>query len=156
MPPRLRLTRALLLLFHARLSKIEGRLHDSDVQTQYPHRFLQRHDWTPRSEKLEKEKQDRNSHARSEDDGDLQEADAEASWFHAVQGRAISKVQRWSKRLREGHVSGNPTGLSVTWLGTSSGAPTVTRSTSCIALRSGSGPDETVMLVDCGMLRSRL
>jgi hypothetical protein len=84
----------------------------------------------------------------------VQLADAEQSWFHAAHGHAVSQERRWSTRLREGHVSGNPTGLSVTWLGTSSGAPTVTRSTSSIALRAGSGSDEGIMLVDCGVLHA--
>lgn len=49
------------------------------------------------------------------------------------------------------HADGNPTGVSVTWLGTSSGAPTLNRNNSGILLRGGSGDDETLMLVDAGM-----
>lgn len=49
------------------------------------------------------------------------------------------------------HADGNPTGVSVTWLGTSSGAPTLNRNNSGILLRSGSGKDEALMLVDAGV-----
>lgn len=80
----------------------------------------------------------------------VQAHDSEASWFYAAHGPQIKRTQRWLERVR-GHVGGNPTGLSVTWLGTSSGAPTLSRNNSGIALRSGSGDDEAVMLVDCGV-----
>jgi ribonuclease BN (tRNA processing enzyme) len=50
------------------------------------------------------------------------------------------------------HADGNPTGVSVTWLGTSSGAPTLNRNNSGILLRTGSGAEEALMLVDAGML----
>ena len=49
------------------------------------------------------------------------------------------------------HADGNPTGVSVTWLGTSSGAPTLNRNNSGILLRAGSGDEEALMLVDAGM-----
>ena len=54
----------------------------------------------------------------------------------ATYGKTVRSTHRWRHRLRA-HVRGNPTGLAVTWLGTSSGAPTITRNNSSIALRAG-------------------
>lgn len=41
----------------------------------------------------------------------------------------------------------NSTGLDLTWLGTSSGAPTQSRNVSCVVLRMRDGP---LWIVDCG------
>lgn len=57
---------------------------------------------------------------------------------------------RFSAQVRK-HACGNPTGVSVTWLGTSSGSPTLNRNNSGILLRSGTGTDESLMLVDAGI-----
>ena len=71
------------------------------------------------------------------------------SWLTAAHGEFKGRVARWMARLRDAGAP-NPTGLAVTWLGTSSGAPTIMRNTSGMALRAGAGDDEAIMLVDAG------
>ncbi|GAX80145.1 hypothetical protein CEUSTIGMA_g7583.t1 [Chlamydomonas eustigma] len=47
---------------------------------------------------------------------------------------------------RESSMGASPTGVSVTWLGTSSGNPTVERNVSCTVVQAGSA----IFIVDCG------
>jgi hypothetical protein len=67
-------------------------------------------------------------------------------------GGGVEKAEAWlATRLRPAMMR-NTTGLAVTWLGTSSGAPTAWRNNSSIALRAGEGADEAITLVDVGAL----
>ena len=79
----------------------------------------------------------------------LQGRDARLSWLCAAHGEDKVRAKRWMDRARD-VAAANPTGLAVTWLGTSSGAPTAMRNTSGVALRAGAGPAEAIMLVDAG------
>lgn len=81
----------------------------------------------------------------------VQAEDARSSWMHAAHGTALPKMQRFMRTRVQAHAADNPTGVAVTWLGTSSGAPTRTRNNSGIALRAASGPSrDDIMLVDAG------
>jgi hypothetical protein len=79
----------------------------------------------------------------------VQAGGASAGWLVPAAGEAARRGAAGLRRVAA-RASGNPTGLSVTWLGTSSGCPTLTRNTSSMALRAGVGEEEAVMLVDCG------
>lgn len=90
--------------------------------------------------------------AAAADRGGVQAEDARQSWTHRAAAGSIERQAKYMHSRVQDHVSGNPTGVSVTWLGTSSGAPTRTRNNSGIALRATSGGRDDIMLVDTGTL----
>ena len=65
----------------------------------------------------------------------------------------VKSQKQWQERCRS-RAKGNGTGLAVTWLGTSSGAPSVSRNISSIALRVGE--PESILLVDAGAVVYRV
>eukprot|EP00892_Ulva_mutabilis_P000983 jgi/Ulvmu1/10886/UM007_0062.1 len=76
--------------------------------------------------------------------------DARASWLHTAHSKALPRLQRFMRTRVQPHAAANPTGVAVTWLGTSSGAPTRTRNNSGISLRATAGDRDDIMLVDAG------
>lgn len=85
----------------------------------------------------------------------LQAEDARRSWMHRAAGDHVGRFQSFMRGRVQQHVAGNPTGVSVTWLGTSSGAPTRTRNNSGIALRATDGGRDDIMIVDVGACFAR-